>query len=314
MQKFDFVKNLETICEELFSEEILKHFGGAIDQPATSYPFGNLKPTLFKSKSNYDQLIKDDDKFEILEGLNASSVYSENNLSALTGYLSSQQIKNIFTVKQCLEFFQFHLAIKSTLKLTKKLLLKEIYSESNEQNLQNGVIIFEAIIEEDSENIELYIKILSLLKEIANIVDKIEEKNQENNSERESVEDVEVILLDSGSNLNIGLKTGVETAKSLFLIFKEIWDFIISHKYYQTKKRGEALLESLTIRKEILQKVEEGVISEAEAKEYIHIIKTRAEDLIGLKVLPKEIVKETKEINSKKVLEEYKELRLLKDR
>jgi hypothetical protein len=312
MQKFDFVKNLEKISENLFSQEVLTHFENAINQPGSNYQFGNLRPTLFSSKSRYDQLIKDPDIFEILKKLDSDEIYSEANLSLLTGYLSTQQIGNIFMIKQCLAFYKFHLTIISTLNISKDLLLKSSYSESNEQTLQNGIIIFEIVIEEDSKDIDLYIKVLSLLNELASFVDKVSDSGV--NSDIEEGEDknnVEIILLDSGSNSNIGLKTGIETAKSLFLIFKEIWDFVVSHKQYQSKQKNDTLLESLTIRKAILTKLEEGVITENEAKEYTHIIKTRAEDLIGLKVLPKELIQKSHEIDNKKLLDEFKELRLL---
>ena len=317
MQKFDFVKNLEKIAENLFSQEILNHFNNAINQPKSAYAFGQLNPILFSSKSRYDQLIIDKDIFEILKNLNSEEIYSESNLSSLTRYFSNQEIRSIFTIQPCLAFYKFHLTIISTLKISKDLLLKESYSESNEQSLDNGILIFEVVNENDSQDIELYIKILSLLNELASLVDKIynsgmeTENDETDEAESEEEKNVEIILLDSGSNSNIGLKTGIETAKSLFLIFKEIWDFVISHKQYKSKQKNDTLLESLTIRKEIMDKLEQGVISELEAKEYTHIVKTRAEDLIGLKVLPKELIKKNHEINNHKLLEEFKELRLL---
>lgn len=311
MQKFDFVKNLEKISENLFSQEVLQHFTTALNQPNSNYSFGNLKPTLFSSKSRYDQLIKDPDIYEILKNLDSDEIYSESNLSALTGYLSTQQIGNLFKIKQCLAFYKFHLTVISTLKISKDLLLKSSYSESNEQSLDNGILIFEVVIEEESKDISLYIKIFTLLRDIALQVHNLNTEQNENEVLEDEENPVEVILLDSGSSSNIGLKTGIETAKSLFLIFKEIWDFVISHKQYKSKQKNEALLESLSIRKEIMDKLEEGVITEQEAKEYTHIIKTRAEDLIGLKVIPKELIQKNHELNNKKLLEEFKELRLL---
>lgn len=209
-------------------------------------------------------------------------------------------------------FYKFHLTIISTLKISKDLLLKSSYSESNKQSLDNGIVLFEVVIEEDSKDIGLYIKIFTLLRDIALKVHTLNNLDTEQaNTEQEEENPVEIILLDSGSSSNIGLKTGSETAKSLFLIFKEIWDFVISHKQYKTKQNNEALLESLSIRKEIMDKLDEGVITEQEAKEYTHIIKTRAEDLIGLKVIPKELIQKNHELNNKKLLEEFKELRLL---
>jgi len=302
MQKFDFVKNLEKISENLFSQEVLKHFETAINQPGTNYAFGQLKPTLFSSKSRYDQLIKDLDVYEILKNLDSDEIYSESNLSSLTGYLSTQQIGNIFRIKQCLAFYKFHLTIISTLKISKDLLLKSSYSESNEQSLENGIVIFEVVIEEESKDISLYIKIFTLLRDIALQVHNLNNSATEQTEEDDDENPVDIILLDSGSSSNIGLKTGIETAKSLF---------VVSHKQYKTKQKNEALLESLSIRKEIMDKLEEGVITDKEAQEYTHIIKTRAEDLIGLKVMPKELIQKNHELNNKKLLEEFKELRLL---
>lgn len=96
MQKFDFVKNLEKISENLFSQEVLQHFDAALNQPGSNYSFGNLRPTLFSSKSRYDQLIKDPSVYEILKNLDSDEIYSESNLSPLTGYLSTQSIGNLF--------------------------------------------------------------------------------------------------------------------------------------------------------------------------------------------------------------------------
>lgn len=311
MQKFDFVKNLEKISENLFSQEINKHFDSSIKEPRNDYNFEKLKPILFNSKSKYDQLIEDDGIFDILKNLNSEKIYSVENLSNLTNYFHSTQISKILLRDKCLEFYKFHLTIISTLQISKNLLLKNSYSDSNEQTLENGIIIFEIVIGEELENIQLYIKVLSLLKELTSLVDKISNINTEETDDLENEKPVDIVLLDSGSSSNIGLKTGIDTAKSLFLIFKEIWDFTLSYKQYKSTQNSNALLESLTIRKEILTKLEEGVITDKEAQEYTHIIKTRAEDLIGLKVLPKELVQENHKISNVKLLNEFKELRLL---
>ena len=70
-------------------------------------------------------------------------------------------------------------------------------------------------------------------------------------------------------------------------------------------------MESLTIRSEILKKVEDEVITDSEATAYIHMIKTRTDDLIGMKVLPKQIVLENNKIENKKLLKDIEGVRLL---
>ncbi len=149
---------------------------------------------------------------------------------------------------------------------------------------------------------ETYIKIFQALEQLVNTISKI-------------VDDVEskseIILLDSGSDSNIGIKTGIETAKSLFLIFKEVWEFVISRKLYKEKQNNQALLDSLSIRSTINEKIKDGTISEEEGKEYVHLIKTRTDDLIGLNVLPKQIAMGTNYVDNKKILSSLEGQRLI---
>ena len=70
-------------------------------------------------------------------------------------------------------------------------------------------------------------------------------------------------------------------------------------------------MDSLSIRTEISQKVEEGVLTKEEGQEYMHMIKTRTDDLIGMKVLPRQIVIETNKIGNKKLLKEFEGMKML---
>jgi hypothetical protein len=107
------------------------------------------------------------------------------------------------------------------------------------------------------------------------------------------------------------VKSGVETAKSLFLIFKEIWDLITSFRYTRLKLKNQALVESLTIRADIQKKVDEGILTPDEGKEYTHLVKTRTDNLIGMKVLPKKIAIDIPIIDHKKMLAEFEEMKML---
>jgi hypothetical protein len=60
-----------------------------------------------------------------------------------------------------------------------------------------------------------------------------------------------------------------------------------------------------------LKKVKDGVITEKEGLEYMYMIKTRTDNLIGMKVLPKQIVNETNIVENKKLLAELEGQKLL---
>jgi hypothetical protein len=163
-------------------------------------------------------------------------------------------------------------------------------------------VVFQILIENEGLETEQYIKIFTAINQLIETISRIVNEQDQKS---------EIILLDSGSDTNVGVKSGIETAKSLFLIFKEIWEFVTSFKHYKQKQKNQALLESLTIRTEIQKKVEEGVLSKDEGLEYMHMIKTRTDDLIGMKVLPKQIVIESNLIENKKLLTEFEGIKML---
>lgn len=292
MQKLDFVKNLEVIVNELQSKTIVYKFNEGFTK-TSGYAFSQINASIFISKSNFDKLKNDDKYREILNSLDGEEVYSPEKLSVLTTILQTTESVTVIRNSASLLFFNFHNCLLYTLRIAKKILLNDTLKKSNEDNLEDGILIFQIVIEEESLSTEKYIKIFTALQELISVIGKIENEDQTES---------EIILLDSGSDTNLGVKTCVETAKSLFLIFKEFWDFCINHKHYKAKLENSSLLESLSIREEIKKKVEAGVLTEDEAREYIHLVKTRTDTLIGLKVLPKVIVTETNQVDNQKLI------------
>ncbi|HEY9705610.1 MAG TPA: hypothetical protein V6C58_24440 [Allocoleopsis sp.] len=302
MQKIDFVKNLETIVEKLKSQEIISKFQIGFNQPGQNFNYSSITPLLFLSKSNYDQ-IKNETQFEeILTSLNSKEIYAETNLSHLTTILIDVSARNILTQSNAVALYNFHNTLIQTLHLSKNVLQSKSITESLVNEVENGVVVFQVLIESEGLETSQYIKIFTAINELIETISKIV-----NEQEQKS----EIILLDSGSDSNIGIKSGIETAKSLFLIFKEVWDFITNFQFYKQKQKNQALLESLTIRAEIQKKVEEGILTPDEGKEYLHMIKTRTDDLIGMKVLPKQIVIESNQIENKKLLAEFEGIKML---
>ena len=302
MQKIDFIKNLEIIVEKLKSQEIVSQFKAGFSQPGQNFNYESINPLLFLSKSNYDQ-IKNETQFEgILTTLNAQEIYTETNLSYLTTILRLGPAHNIMTQANAVALYNFHNTVSRTSNLSKNILQSKSITDTLINEVDNGVVVFQILIEGEGLETSQYIKIFTAINELIETISKIV-----NEQEQKS----EIIFLDSGSESNIGVKSGIETAKSLFLIFKEVWDFVTNFQFYKQKQKNQALLESLTIRTEIQQKVDEGILTIEEGKEYLHMIKTRTDDLIGMKVLPKQIVIESNKIENKKLLVEFEGMKML---
>lgn len=302
MQKLDFVRNLEVIVEKLKSREIIQEFEEGFKVLHTEYPYDRIRPLLFISKSGYDQ-IRNNQKYKtILDSLNTDDIYEETSLAELSTILTKSGAYNIFVKPVSNIFYNFHNTLLKTLYLSKEVLLSNFVGLNFKESINDGIVIFQIVIEEEGLETEKYIKIFTALQELIETLSKIFEETEQKS---------EIILLDSGSDTNVGIKSGIETAGSLFLIFKQFWDFITSYKYYRQEQSNKALLESLTIRSEIVKRVNEGILTEEEGKEYTHIIKTRVDDLIGMKVLPKQIVLESNQVENKKLLMEFEGFKML---
>lgn len=301
MQKIDFIKNLEDLTSKLKSVEIVQQYKAGFTSPNAEYSYNNIVPILFQSKSGYDNIRYDSRYEKILTTLEAEKIYSESILSALVVTLKKTTANNIIPYSNAVSLFNFHNTLVQTLQLSKNLLDSKNLSEDLNKDIDNGIIIFQIVIEGEGLETEKYIKILSALNELIEIINKISDEEDKS----------EIVLLDSGSDTNIGVKTGVETAKSLFLIFKEVWDFMANYRFYKQAQKSNTLLESLSIRAEIMKKLEDGVITKEEATEYIHMIKTRTDDLIGMKVMPKQIVLESNLVNNQKLLSEFEGIKML---
>lgn len=304
MQKLDFVEGLETLVINLRSIEICKALEEGFKDLGKSHNYGLIIPLLFTSKSNYDNIKNSDALKELISVLNIDSIYSEEHLSQLTSIFRQGNGSNIIANNNSYSFYNFHKTLTTTLVLCKKTLVDKNLLENSEIQNEDGYNSFRIIIEGEGLETEKYIRIFTELDELIKAISKIHDEAAYSSS---------ITLLDSGSDTNLAIKTGVETAKSLFQIFKEIWEFMVNHKSYKASQKNQALIESLTVRELIQTKVDSGLITEQEGKEYVHLIKTRTDTLIGLKVLPRQIVTESFQVDNRRLLENIDSARLLNE-
>ena len=300
MQKLDFTENLKLLTLTLKSSEFIDFIDKLPVGPAiNTYP---ITPIIIESKSNYDKINSDDKKQEILNTLNADTLYSQTNISELINSLvgltiQNQQKVHLFLKPNLLSFYNFHLTLINTLKLSENVLFKD----SLENIINNNIVIFR-ILTDDEIEISRYAKILNLLNDLIEIIQKVTD-----DSEIEPT----ITLLDSGSDTNLGIKTTVETAKSLFQIFKEVWDWVLNRKFYNSKLRNAGLLDNLNVMLAIKDALNKDAIDENTAKIYRETVIRRTEDLLELNVIPKSLIDTSVKDSSRKLLSEYSEIKLL---
>ncbi len=287
MQKLDFVEHLKVVVDKLDSERIVDHFESGINirnnGDITAYDFTKITPLLFLSKVNYENLLLHDDYATFLKEIGANKIYNEDNLAKLSRSLTVEDYYMAFQSTEILQLYMFHQGLIRMLELAEPLLLNELTDKGFKASLKEGVLVFQVVTNQEHISSEEYIQILTALQELVNVVGKaLIDKNDDYQTD--------IVLLDSGSDTNIGIQTFGEVAKAISNIFNEIWAYITNHGIYQNEKKNKALLDSLSIRHEIQKSVKEGILTEAEGKEYTHLVKTRVDKLIGMKVLPKEIV------------------------
>lgn len=300
MQKLDFTENLKELTSTLKSNEIIDFINAfPVNQEINTNP---LTPKIIESKSNYDKIHIDDKKQEILKILGVDEIYSEGNISQLLNSLvgltiQRQEKVHLFLKPNVLTFYSFHQSLLNSLKLSENILFKQ-----NIIDLVNDDIVIFRILTDNEMEITRYAKILNLLNDLIDIIQNVTE---------ESKNEPTITLLDSGSDTNLGIKTTVETAKSLFQIFKEVWDWVLNRKFYNSKLRNEGMLDNLNVMVAIKEARDRGAIDVNTAKIYRETVIRRTEDLLELNVIPKSLIDTSTQESTRKLLTEYSEVKLI---
>lgn len=305
MQKLDFTENINTLIEKLKSETIVNFIDSIPLNGAVNT--NGLTPLIIESKSSFDKIEEPSNEFAIINVLNGQEIYDQKYISDLINQtiqttLSKQSKVHLFVSSKLLQFYNFHYSLLQSAKIANEILFTD---NKLNQIESDEIIIFRILIGEGNLDLSSYGKILKLIDELIQILEKI--YNTENQ------ESSKVVLLDSGSDANIGVKSSVQIATSLFQIFKEVWDWILNRKFYKSKLRNDAMLENLQVFNAIRESETSGAINADTAKIYRETLLRRTEDLLDLKVLPKRLVETKTEISSRKVLSEYSEIKMLEE-
>ncbi|WP_116108156.1 hypothetical protein [Lewinella sp. IMCC34191] len=302
MQRLEYFEDVDIAVEQLRSKDIVKQFEQRFSSSNTAN-FVTILPLLLESKSNFDRLVESDRFKKIFTVQGFLELYQSKNLSEITNLLiTNSQIHQLIKYPIVLDLYFLHKNLLNAQRTKSILLPTEVESEPGE-NINDGIIIF-TVVNEDNITLEELFKIVKNLNELfiklSNLVGG-------------EISEPEIVLLDSGSDINLGIQDKAETAKSLFHIFKEIWEFFRDRKAYNENKDFDRLMKSLSYRELIKEKLDNGVITSDEAKEYDHYLKTRTEKLIGLNVLPREIVSEEKLQSNRSILIEQNPVKMIEN-
>ncbi|MBI3586191.1 MAG: hypothetical protein HY088_03570 [Ignavibacteriales bacterium] len=304
MQKLDFTLNIQVIKEGLRSSEFVEKFDKALLQNIDPYNGTVLTAILVQSKSNYDQLVQKEHLRKIFEQLGALPIYETGNFSQILDIaLSKKSSYQILYNKPFGDFYSMQSAILRIAKLAENLFFEES-TQGVTENIDLGYLVFQVSVNEGGLSIVDYGKIFEKLRELIEAISKALDPTR-------TLEEPKLLLLDSGSNTNLGIKTTAEVAHSLAIIFKEIWDWIINKEHYKNKLFNDSLMSNLEVMKVIKQHEKEGTLNADEAKTLVHTIKTRTNDLLELNVLPKKIADENYQVKPSDLLLEYKEIKKL---
>ena len=284
MQKLDFVQGVEKVYKQMHSEEVIDAIETSL-LPNTSKSGAELSKLLWDMYSNYNALMKDKISSELLEILNGEDLFTPNDITTLfqsfqgdLGALNgdSQSPKG----KLFRRFLNFHYALSSTYLLTRKSLADRKVIKSLNQEGQAGIIVFQVLNKKSGLSTSEYAKILTKIGDLVEFINTIY---------GETHQTANVILLDSGSDTNIGIDTHTKTATAIFNLFKEIIGVFRFWRHDLNDKDNKTILDSLDVLSKVDEKVKNGTISEEDGTILKTKIKRSAFDLLGLNVLPKEL-------------------------
>jgi len=303
MQKLDFTYQLETISKLLRSADVVRFMNEIMEKNTNPFHGVGITSILLESKSNYDSLAKEESFKSILGILNSAEAYETQRFSEMINEVHSRKSTfEIFYRSLFSSFYAFHSGIMKMNEISRKAFFDDTPAK-REDDLETGYIILE-ILTDQPLDLDGYLKVLDLLRDLVEALSK-------SIFPQDTPSSPKILLLDSGSSTNLGIQTGIETAKSLFLMFKEVWDWIVNKKFYEQHQENQALLENLAVIRQIKEHQEAGYLTDDEGKELTHKIKTRVFDLVDLNVLPKTITKEKFESSHKDILLNYREIKKL---
>lgn len=303
MQKLDLRNNIKSIIEFTKSQLVVEKLNNN-SQNTDRQPLINL---LIDSKSGFDRESTFPEKQKIFKEFGADKYYKSDFFGVMLNYISSNNLKSynqyLRNSKNVADFFSFHNTLLVTFKLIDNLLLtqKELFEKEGDFNLENltnrGILVLQ-IVSDNSVYLSQLSKIThhldKLLNSVCEFYSKIEDKEIDKNPK--------IVLLDSGSDLNISLKLPPEISKSVSKILDDTWEFLTNRTGYKLKKTNKNLRNAIEIIGQINDAENESKIGKEEAEIWRKQITESASEIIRNNTITKQKALDYTEISNRKLL------------
>ena len=282
MQKLDYIQALEVIKEELLVDKLYALFSEKTSSGTRTY--SSYMQDLLTVNTNFSNLQKRQDNIgEVISHLDRlksafSPVKFAQFITAVAKVTDVNAMQNNYA-KQFLSAYKF---IKDLYEVNKAILFKNNISTDEDSELEQGLIIFRAKVDDEIQ-VEKYTQIFKAICELIETVCKLYQIQDKPT----------IVLLDSGSDTNIGVRTSVGVAQDIYKLFQEVFDYIVNWRFARHDREMRALVDGLSIREKINAAKENNTITEDEAREYTHLVKSRTDKLIGLGVAPRKVLEDT---------------------
>ncbi len=311
MQRIELRNNIIAIIQELKSNEIVEILSkGQIDK-------NQLLNLLVNSKAGFDQAMANHDKSKIFNQFKAADVYETQFFSHLIQFISTaanNQRATLLSNNRMNMFLTFHTTILSINEILKSLLFdeKDFFNEEaiNIIDAFGEETLILQIVDDDKINLTKFTKITQSLEDLLNNVYILFEKIENVNFEYYPT----ILLLDSGSDINITIKLPKKASKLIAQVFKQMWDRISNNHSYKYRRDLSDIEKSVTVIDKINEAGKKKVINKETAEILKRGILYNIEDIILRSTLTKQIVLESKEFSNRQLMIERSKSFLLPEK
>jgi len=258
---------------------------------------------LFESRVAIAELLKAEDTGKIVKALGVDEIYEPPRLARMLAAMTNQgQAAGIWQNNDYYrEFFSFNNTIEWLIKVEKacsQLLEKDKLGETKPEEV---VEIELADYEGTSVEIQRVTKLFDLLSNLHTNLARVLGIGDAQ---------LKVVILDSGSNLLVGLKTAVDIVKLISGLFKEIWDKIKYGRFEDFDRKIDSISKGLTVTAVIQQQIENKTLDEETGNNLKYRILADMTTLVGIgAMLPATELSE--QVDRERLLTEKRGIKLL---
>lgn len=303
MQKLDLLNNLKEIVKTTKSQEITSFLSKSDKQPNSSISLVGL---LVDSKAGYDQAITLPEMRKVLDQFYANLYYNTKNYTGLIqATIGNYEHPSMYIQKHkpISDFYNYHSTLITSLNLVQNILFEDsdLKSQLEEENIktsdQHG---FLNLVVKSQEKLELadFEKVITSINNLIECVQDIYQIIHNKKIEKSS----NILLLDSGSDINITIKLPPEIAQSISRILNQAWDMITNSKGHKLEKNRSNLNMALGMLDDIDKALEKELITKEQAEIWRRAITSNADELIKMNTMTKAAEIELKSQNMLKSL------------